>query len=354
MNGRMYDPITGRVLSADNYVPNPWNTQGYNRYAYGMNNPLIYSDPDGEWIHLLIGAIIGGVMNVISNYGKIDNFWEGLGYFGVGAAAGALGAGVGGGVSSVIAGGSFGAGFMGTAAAATATSSFFTGAAIGGASGFSSGLVNGVGNGFLDGQNLGQALESGLKQGLKSGVTGGFSKGITSGIDALKDGRRFFDGATVQKTVQYDGHLPYVQQQGDYNCGPASAESASGRAVTQQQFRAALGGNPNQDGVGPRRLWNEFTRQTGRANADLGPGLNTQNILTRLQNQGGNLAINLRVTTNMGHSVLVNRITEKVVTKISGKVTSKLLLYVMDPQKGQYFQISGSSVRDAFSFYHLF
>jgi RHS repeat-associated protein len=354
MNGRMYDPITGRVLSADNHVPNPWNTQGYNRYAYGMNNPLIYSDPDGEWIHLLIGAIIGGVMNVVTNYGKIDNFWEGLGYFGVGAAAGALGAGVGGGVSSVIAGGSFGAGFMGTAAAATATSSFFTGAAIGGAGGFSSGLVNGVGNGLLDGQNVGQALESGLIQGLKSGVTGAFQKGITSGIKAAFDGRRFFDGATVQKTVQYDGHLPYVPQKGDLNCLPATGESASNRTITQEQFRAALGGDPNKNGILDTDMWREFSTQTNRQVNGIAGGMDVQNMLTRLQNQGGTLALNLRATADMGHSVLVNRITEKVVTKISGKVTTKLLLYVMDPAKGQYIRKGTSDAVKALNTFHIF
>lgn len=353
MNGRIYDPILGRVLSADNYVPNPWNTQGYNRYAYGLNNPLMYTDPDGEWIHLVIGAIIGGVMNVVMNFGKIDNFWEGLGYFGVGAAAGAVGAGVGSGVSSVIAGGSFGAGFIGTAAS-TATSSFFTGAAIGGAGGFSSGLVSGTGNGLIEGKNLGQALNSGLKDGVIGGVTGGLVGGAVSGIDAALHGRRFFDGATVQKTVQYDGHLPYVQQQGDYNCGPATAESASGRTVTQQQFRAALAGDPNQAGVGDVDLWREFTRQTGRRVDGIAGGMDVQNMLGRLQNQGGTLSINLRATADMGHLVMVNRITEKVVTKISGRVTTKLLLYVMDPARGQYVQKGASEATGAFRIFHIF
>lgn len=51
MNGRMYDPVVGRVLSADNYVQNPFSTQGYNRYSYVMNNPLKYTDPNGHtWL----------------------------------------------------------------------------------------------------------------------------------------------------------------------------------------------------------------------------------------------------------------------------------------------------------------
>jgi RHS repeat-associated protein len=47
MNGRMYDPILGRFLSADKFVQNPFGTQAYNRYSYCMGNPLAYTDPSG-------------------------------------------------------------------------------------------------------------------------------------------------------------------------------------------------------------------------------------------------------------------------------------------------------------------
>ena len=50
MNGRLYDPILGRMLSPDNYVQNATSTQGFNRYSYAVNNPLVYTDPDGEFI----------------------------------------------------------------------------------------------------------------------------------------------------------------------------------------------------------------------------------------------------------------------------------------------------------------
>jgi len=49
MNGRMYDPVIGRVLSPDNYVQDPTNTQSYNRYSYCLNSPLRYTDPSG-WL----------------------------------------------------------------------------------------------------------------------------------------------------------------------------------------------------------------------------------------------------------------------------------------------------------------
>jgi hypothetical protein len=55
------------------------------------------------------------------NAGNIDNFWQGLGYFGIGALAGAASAGIGAGVNVAMAGGTFGAGFMGTAAGVSST-----------------------------------------------------------------------------------------------------------------------------------------------------------------------------------------------------------------------------------------
>lgn len=41
MNGRLYDPILGRMLSPDPFVQAPDFTQNYNRYSYCLNNPVI-------------------------------------------------------------------------------------------------------------------------------------------------------------------------------------------------------------------------------------------------------------------------------------------------------------------------
>ena len=50
MNGRMYDPVIGRVLCPDIAVQAPGYTQSYNRYSYCMNNPLKYTDPSGWYV----------------------------------------------------------------------------------------------------------------------------------------------------------------------------------------------------------------------------------------------------------------------------------------------------------------
>ena len=48
MDGRLYDYTLGRFLSPDRYVQEPLNSQNFNRYTYCLNNPLRYTDPDGE------------------------------------------------------------------------------------------------------------------------------------------------------------------------------------------------------------------------------------------------------------------------------------------------------------------
>jgi len=92
MNGRIYDPVLARFLSPDPYVQAPDFTQSFNRYAYGWNNPFKYTDPSGEivWFIYAGAALVGGTLNLISNWKKVDNLWSALGYFGSGALGGAV------------------------------------------------------------------------------------------------------------------------------------------------------------------------------------------------------------------------------------------------------------------------
>ena len=51
MNGRIYDPELGRMLSPDPVVQVPEFSQNFNRYSYVMNNPLNLTDPTGfSWL----------------------------------------------------------------------------------------------------------------------------------------------------------------------------------------------------------------------------------------------------------------------------------------------------------------
>lgn len=64
MNGRVYDPLVGRFMSADPYVQMPKNLQGFNRYAYVQNNPLAWTDPTGFFIGKLAKNLKNAVLRV--------------------------------------------------------------------------------------------------------------------------------------------------------------------------------------------------------------------------------------------------------------------------------------------------
>lgn len=106
MNARLYDPVLGRFLSPDPFVQMPDFAQNFNRYSYCLNNPLIYIDENGEYWHIIAGAIIGGTINLITNWDEFDNFWEGLASFAVGAGTGALSAATGN-IALIVLGGAF-------------------------------------------------------------------------------------------------------------------------------------------------------------------------------------------------------------------------------------------------------
>ncbi len=336
MNGRLYDAKLGRFLSPDNFVQDPFSTQSFNRYGYVVNNPLSYVDESGEFIHLIIGAVIGGIMNWAMNGAEFT--WKGLGHFFVGAVAGALGAGVGAGVSSAIAGGTFGAGFMGTTAAMTATSSFFTGVAIGASGGFSGGFVSGFGNGLLNGQNFGDALVNGFRDGGIGAVTGGLIGGVASGIDAAIDGRRFFDGAKVTDISLVDQANPYVPQSTDNNCVAACGESSTNGRVTQSQIRSNVRSGADGGLYDGEAVKYVAKVDGGRAiNHNPGSAFDKTSIVDKMS-KNTKIFANLNLETR--HEVLLNKVVERNIQKISGKIINKVLYYVMDPLKEQYSKIS--------------
>lgn len=45
---RYYDAALGRFIQPDTIIPNPYNLQSLNRYAYVYNNPVKYTDPTGH------------------------------------------------------------------------------------------------------------------------------------------------------------------------------------------------------------------------------------------------------------------------------------------------------------------
>ena len=67
MNGRVYDPLLGRFLSADPHIQAPGDSQSYNRYSYVFNNPLRHTDPSG---YFSLKSVFKKVIDHIKN--RID------------------------------------------------------------------------------------------------------------------------------------------------------------------------------------------------------------------------------------------------------------------------------------------
>jgi hypothetical protein len=66
MNGRIFDPLMGRFMSADPFIQEGDELQSFNRYSYVMNNPLNYTDPSGfvRWKNIrgwVVKAIAGAL-----------------------------------------------------------------------------------------------------------------------------------------------------------------------------------------------------------------------------------------------------------------------------------------------------
>ena len=90
---RYYDPDTGRFINADAYATtDAGGVLSSNMFAYCENNPILRSDPTGEWVHILVGGILGGVSACIDSLS--DDTYDGNLLFDtlVGVASGALGA----------------------------------------------------------------------------------------------------------------------------------------------------------------------------------------------------------------------------------------------------------------------
>lgn len=185
MNARLYDPVLGRFLSPDPYVQAPDFSQNFNRYTYAMNNPLKYVDQDGEFLHIIIGALVGGTANLIYKAvsGQLHSFKDGFVAFGIGAAAGGIGAATGG-LAFAAAGGG----------AAVGAGGFIAGAAAGAAGTASMMPVQSAGNTLYFGDPF-MSFEDYVL-----GVAGGaFTGGVVNGTIAGIAGRNVWTGDKLVK-----------------------------------------------------------------------------------------------------------------------------------------------------------
>jgi len=93
---RYYDPQLGRFIQPDSMIPSGADSQALNRYCYGFNNPLSYTDPSGHFAFLAVLAFlapiagyaaIGGAIGGLAAEFQGGDFLDG---FKMGAIQGAL------------------------------------------------------------------------------------------------------------------------------------------------------------------------------------------------------------------------------------------------------------------------
>ena len=202
MGGRVYDPVVQQFLSPDPYVPNMTNTQDLNRYTYARCSPLMYTDPDGEWVQYVVGAIMGGISGWQIGKAQGAKGWEMAGYIFGGAIIGTATAGIGTAVSSAVS----------TSLTTVGIGGFAGGVISGSAGGLAAGTIGGFQMGVLAG-NAGNDLWKSTWQGGLIGMgTGGLIGGITEGINSVKHKANFWSGLRELNLFEAEAHGGNVEK----------------------------------------------------------------------------------------------------------------------------------------------
>lgn len=207
MNARLYDPVIGRFLSPDPYVQNPLLSQNFNRYAYGMNNPLKFVDKTGELFWLIpvgIGVIIGAYSGykIAKAYGLTG--WKMFGCVLGGAVIGGVSGLAGAGIATAM------PGLVGSTLAGAAA-----------------GVIAGAGFAALAGNNLWDGAWKGAVTGAAAGITAAYIAGpwgaaaggaVGSGGSALLNGENVLKGAIVGGITAFAIYhcVQYIQYRNSY------------------------------------------------------------------------------------------------------------------------------------------
>jgi RHS repeat-associated protein len=254
LNGRIYDTLVGRMMSADPTVPNPLDQQTYNRYSYVSNDPLTFTDPSGftflSNFFNDIGAFVRDLFQIIivAILTPVFPAAPAFAAFVAAAASSALITGVSGGdLNAVIK--------NAVVAGATAVAFFGVGEATGGLPGFGTpnyienvaghaavGCVSAVASGGKCGAGALSAATGaaatplvadvfGNPQGNAAArVEGATATGIIGGFASVLGGGKFEDGAV---TAAF-GYL--------FNAGGLHKPTPEEWAAGQQQYLQAMGG----------------------------------------------------------------------------------------------------------------
>jgi RHS repeat-associated protein len=234
-HARMYDPVTCRWQ-----VPDP-AAQFANPYLAMGNDPVLGVDPDGRWVHIVAGALIGGIVNMALMSHNCTTPQDWLTAFAIGAVAGGAGAAT------------FGAATVASGAATyTATGLAFTGSgglvATGMAGAVSAGaqtLIQGYGNYHAFNESLPSAGDMALSMGLGFGfgAVPGYFAARHHGLPVVMNGKGAMRGSGTGS-----GKQTFIEV-GSANYGGQVGEKLmykqvfAGRAAYNPQVGAAKGGS---------------------------------------------------------------------------------------------------------------
>lgn len=197
-NGLVLSQDTLEIYSVARWLSVDPKNQFASPYLAMGNNPVMYVDPDGQWAHIVIGAVVGGVVNLATNWKNIDNVWEGLAAFGTGAAVGGATAACGGcgGALAIALGGGALMGATNNVIGQTGNGVGFnqvnwgqvgTSAAVGGISGVAgygagSWASNNLASPLINSMSVQSPVLAGMINGTISGAVGGYAGGFTGGL----------------------------------------------------------------------------------------------------------------------------------------------------------------------------
>ena len=262
MNGRVYDPVIARFLSADPIIQAPSNLQSLNRYSYVINNPLSYTDPSGYgWLSKKWKQIKKPLITIVIV------------------------------VAAVYTGGL-------AAAAFAPTTACYAGLTMGQivAAGAASGAVMSAGMTAQAGGNLNDVLEAGFKGGVTGAISGAMfgtvsqvygnswsmgrvtGNAVAGGASSSMSGGSFKDGAKMSAILQLaSGAADYYKKSVGREANPFPGENREGQ--TRYDFNPETGrqfsDTESMNIIGfNEELTNDFMGNLGRQGGPVSKALN--------------------------------------------------------------------------------
>lgn len=201
-----------------------------------LNNPFMYTDPSGEFWHLIVGGIIGGIQGYMIGKAHGAKGWAMFGYILGGAAIGGV------------------AGYTGFSVFSSAMAAG-TAAGMGGISaGFNAGLLSGMASGAITGGGM-AALRGGSFSDVLAGATmgawsgavaGGISGAIAGEMHNIKDGLNFWGNQNSRNTSNL---LASLDSPGNIYLGPNNGR-LQGVSVYATDLRAAVAAREGMNAAG--------------------------------------------------------------------------------------------------------